>query len=214
MVFRAAASRWVPLPPQPARPDRPEILDEIGLAGTRADAQRCDPSLLHGCRAHGFPHLSKASHLLLEASDICCSCQLLGSPACFSELETTSHTTARRLAAELDLALEDVAMLADTADLHLSRFQIDAMLHAVLDAHLVKLERVALAAKSAPGFDLVQAKSDDRRAFWTCDLGGRSLRALPPSSAPRIVCGCPRTAYPTPTSRRSLTIWPCCASTT
>jgi hypothetical protein len=85
-------------------------------------------------------------------------------------LKTTSRTTARRLAAQLDLVLEDAAMLADTADLHLSRSQIDAMLHAVVDAHLVKLERVALAAKSGPGFDLERSKCDDKRAFWAYTL--------------------------------------------
>jgi integrase len=91
-------------------------------------------------------------------------------PHVFLSLKTTSRTTARRLAAQLDLVLEDAAMLADTADLHLSRSQIDAMLHAVVDAHLVKLERVALAAKSGPGFDLERSKCDDKRAFWAYTL--------------------------------------------
>jgi integrase len=94
----------------------------------------------------------------------------LDRPHVFMSLKTTSRAIARRLAAQLDLVLEEAAMLADTTDLHLSRTQIDAMLHAVVDAHLIKLDRVALAAKSAPGFDPAQAKSDDRRAFWAYAL--------------------------------------------
>ena len=78
--------------------------------------------------------------------------------------------TARRLAAQLDLVLEDAAMLADAAGFHLSGSQIEAMLHAVVDAHLVKLERVALADKNGPGFDLDRSKRDDKRAFWTYTL--------------------------------------------
>ncbi|QDM20934.1 hypothetical protein FIU28_07260 [Tardiphaga sp. vice154] len=91
-------------------------------------------------------------------------------PHVFLSLKTTSRATARRLAAQLDLVLEDAAMLADAAEIHLSRSQIDAMLHAVVDAHLVKLERVALADKSGPGFDLERSKRDDKRAFWTYTL--------------------------------------------
>ena len=77
---------------------------------------------------------------------------------------------ARRLATQLDAILEDAAMLAENTDLHLSRSQTETMLGAVVERHLTKLERVALAAKSAPGFDITQARSDDKRALWTYTL--------------------------------------------
>jgi hypothetical protein len=44
------------------------------------------------------------------------------------------------------------------------------MLCAVVERHLTKLERVALAAKSAPGIEFDQARSDDKRALWTFTL--------------------------------------------
>ena len=44
------------------------------------------------------------------------------------------------------------------------------MLRAVVDRQLSKLERVALAAKSGPGFTVDQARTDDLRAFWTYTL--------------------------------------------
>jgi hypothetical protein len=44
------------------------------------------------------------------------------------------------------------------------------MLRAVVERHLTKLERVAVAAKTAPGFDVDQARSDDKRALWTYTL--------------------------------------------
>ncbi|MDB5627521.1 MAG: hypothetical protein JWR73_3323 [Tardiphaga sp.] len=94
----------------------------------------------------------------------------LARPHVSLSLKTTSRTTARRLAAQLDLVLEDAAMFAEAAEPHLSGSQIEAMLHAVVDAHLSKLERVALAAKSGPGFDLERSKRDDKRAFWTYTL--------------------------------------------
>lgn len=78
--------------------------------------------------------------------------------------------TARRLATQLNVLLDDVAMLADAADPHLTRSQIETMLHAVVEKQLTKLERVALAAKSAPGFDVDTARSDDLRALWTFTL--------------------------------------------
>ncbi|MEH2506376.1 DNA-binding transcriptional ArsR family regulator [Bradyrhizobium sp. AZCC 1578] len=93
-----------------------------------------------------------------------------GRPHVFMSLRTTSPVTARRLAIQLDAILEDAAMLAENADLHLSRSQIETMLGAVVERHLTKLERVALAAKSAPGFDVDQARSDDKRALWTYTL--------------------------------------------
>ena len=85
-------------------------------------------------------------------------------------LRTTSRAAARRLATQLNLTLDDIAMLADGADLHLTRPQIETMLHAVVDRHLAKLDRVALAAKSGPGFDVAQAKADDRRVYWAYAL--------------------------------------------
>lgn len=44
------------------------------------------------------------------------------------------------------------------------------MLSAVVERQLTKLERVALVAKNAPGFNLDQARSDDLRALWTFTL--------------------------------------------
>lgn len=93
-----------------------------------------------------------------------------GRPHVSMSLRTTSRAAARRLATQLNLTLDDVAMLADGADPYLTRSQIETMLHAVVDGHLAKLDRVALAAKSSPGFDLGQAKADDRRAYWTYAL--------------------------------------------
>ncbi|MET4453427.1 hypothetical protein ABIB10_003496 [Bradyrhizobium sp. RT3b] len=81
-----------------------------------------------------------------------------------------SRAVARRLANQLNLTLDDVAMLADGPDPHLTRSQIETMLHAVVDGHLAKLDRVAFAAKSSPGFDLGQAKADDWRAYWAYAL--------------------------------------------
>jgi integrase len=95
---------------------------------------------------------------------------LLDRPHLFLSLKTTSHVVARRLAAQLDLILEDAAMLADSADPHLSGSQIETMLRGVVDGHLTKLDRVAFAAKCAPGFDPERAKTDDKRAFWTYAL--------------------------------------------
>jgi integrase len=94
----------------------------------------------------------------------------LDRPHLFLSLRTTSRVVARRLAAQLDLILEDAAMLADSADLHLSRSQIETMLRDVLEGHLAKLDRVALAAKAAPGFDPERARMSDKRAFWTYAL--------------------------------------------
>jgi hypothetical protein len=93
-----------------------------------------------------------------------------GRPHVSMSLRTTSRIAARRMATQLNLILEDVAMLADGADPNLSRSQIETMLHAVVDAHLAKLDRVALAANSSPGFDLEQARADDKKAFWAYAL--------------------------------------------
>ncbi len=117
--------------------------------------------------------------------NILASC--LARPHVFLSVKTTSRTIARRLAAQLDLVLEDAAMLADAAEFHLSRSQIDAMLHAVVDAHLVKLERVALADKSGPGFDLDRSKRDDKRAIWAYTL--LDAQGVTAVVKPRIACG-------------------------
>jgi len=94
--------------------------------------------------------------------------KVLDRPHLFMSLRTTSLVRARRLATKLDAILEDAAMLAENTEL--SRSQIETMLGAVVERHLAKLERLALAAKSAPGFDVDQARSDDKRALWTYTL--------------------------------------------
>ncbi|WP_312016234.1 DUF6538 domain-containing protein [Bradyrhizobium vignae] len=93
-----------------------------------------------------------------------------GRPHVSMSLRTTSRLAARRLATQLNLTLDDIAMFADGADPHLTRSQIETMLHAVVDRHLAKLDRVALAAKSGPGFDVAQAKAYDKRAYWAYAL--------------------------------------------
>ncbi|WP_375310410.1 hypothetical protein WHZ77_25050 [Bradyrhizobium sp. A5] len=85
-------------------------------------------------------------------------------------MKTTSRATARRLAVQLDLILEDAAMLAERDTLDLSSSQSETMLRAVVTNHLGKLERVATAAKCAPDFDVRRARLDDKKAFWTCAL--------------------------------------------
>src|SRR6516162_5298428 len=75
-------------------------------------------------------------------------------PHLFLSLKTTSRVTARRLAVQLDLILEDAAMLAERDALDLSTSQIETMLRAVVINHLGKLERVAFAAKCNPDFDV------------------------------------------------------------
>lgn len=94
----------------------------------------------------------------------------LGRPHVSMSLRTTRRATARRLATQLNLVLDDVAMLADGADLDLSRSQIETMLHGVVERHLGKLDRVALAAKSAPEFNLERARTDDKKAYWAYAL--------------------------------------------
>lgn len=56
----------------------------------------------------------------------------LGRPHVSMSLRTTSRTAARRLASQLNLILDDVAMLADGPSPHLTRSQIETMLHAVV----------------------------------------------------------------------------------
>lgn len=77
---------------------------------------------------------------------------------------------ARRLASQLDLILEDAAMLADSFDPHLSKSQIETMLRGVVDRQLVKLDRLAYAAKSSSDFDLERDRMGDKQAFWTFAL--------------------------------------------
>ncbi|OSI20530.1 DUF6538 domain-containing protein [Bradyrhizobium canariense] len=94
----------------------------------------------------------------------------LGRPHVSISLRTTSRAAALRLATQLNLVLDDVAMLADGADLDLSGSQIETMLHVVVHRQLAKLDRVALAAKGSPEFDLDQARTDDKKAFWAYAL--------------------------------------------
>ncbi|MBR0827242.1 hypothetical protein JQ596_17085 [Bradyrhizobium manausense] len=96
--------------------------------------------------------------------------KVLGRQHLSMSLHTTNRAAARRLATQVNLFLDDVAMLADGADPHLTRSQIETMLHAVVEKQVAKLDRVAFAAKNAPGFDVDQARSDDRRALWTYTL--------------------------------------------
>jgi hypothetical protein len=95
---------------------------------------------------------------------------VLGRQHLSMSLQTTNRAAARRLATQVNLFLDDVAMLADGTDPQLSRSQIETMLHAVVEKQVAKLDQVALAAKNAPGFDVDQARSDDRRALWTFTL--------------------------------------------
>ena len=114
----------------------------------------------------------------------CALASVIARPHVLMSLKTTSHVTARRLAAQLDLILEDAAMLAaDNNDHQLSQSQIETMLHAVVDKNLSKLERIALVAKSTPAFDVEQARADDKRAYWTYALldaqgGSASVRPV------------------------------------
>ncbi|WP_146006695.1 hypothetical protein [Bradyrhizobium forestalis] len=77
---------------------------------------------------------------------------------------------ARRLAVQFDLILEDAAMLADSFDPHLSKSQIETMLRRVVDRQLVKLDRLAYAAKNSSGFDFERERMGDKQAFWAFAL--------------------------------------------
>ncbi|HEV2159314.1 DUF6538 domain-containing protein [Bradyrhizobium sp.] len=88
---------------------------------------------------------------------------LVERPHLFLSLKTTSRTAARRLAAQLDVILEDAAMLADSFDPHLSKSQIEAMLRRVVDRQLVKLDRLAYAAKSSSDFDLERDRMGEKQ---------------------------------------------------
>lgn len=95
---------------------------------------------------------------------------LFGRPHLSMSLKTTNRAAACRLATQANLFLDDVVMLADGADFRLTRSQIETMLHAVVDKNVAKLDLVALVTKNAPGFDVDQARADDRRALWTYTL--------------------------------------------
>src|SRR4051794_32032837 len=123
----------------------------------------------------------------------------LGRPHVSMSLRTTSRITTRRLATQLNVLLDDVAMLADGTEPHLTRSQIETMLRAVVEKQLAKLERVALAAKGAPRFVADQARNDDLRALWTytlLDAQDMALRCIP-----RIATAWSPKASRTPTSR-------------
>lgn len=75
--------------------------------------------------------------------------KVLGRQHLSMSLQTTNRAAARRLATQVNLFLDDVAMLADGTD-QLSRSQIETMLHAVVEKQVAKLDRVAFAAKNAP----------------------------------------------------------------
>jgi hypothetical protein len=55
-------------------------------------------------------------------------------------LQTTNRAAACRLATQVNLFLDDVAMLADGPD-QLSRSQIETMLHAVVEKQVAKMTR-------------------------------------------------------------------------
>src|ERR1700759_2652125 len=95
--------------------------------------------------------------------------KVLGRQHLSMSLQTTNRAAARRLATQVNLFLDDVAMLAGGTD-RLSRSQIETMLHGGVENHVAKLTLVAFAPKNAPGFDVDQARSDDRRALWTYTL--------------------------------------------
>jgi hypothetical protein len=78
------------------------------------------------------------------------------------------------------------------------------MLHAVLDGHLTKLERVALAAKRSARLDLEQAGADDKKAYSAYELlDARCVTALVRSEDRKRW---PRTGFPNSISRRSRTV--------
>jgi hypothetical protein len=95
--------------------------------------------------------------------------KVLGRQHLSMSLQTTNRAAARRLATQVNLFLDDVAILADGTD-QLSRSQIETMLHAIVEKQVAKLDLVALAAKNAPDFDVDQARSDDKWALWTFTL--------------------------------------------
>jgi len=66
---------------------------------------------------------------------------VLGRQHLSMSLRTTDRAEARRLATQVNLFLDDVAMLSEGPDPHLTRSQIETMLHAVVDAHLAKVDR-------------------------------------------------------------------------
>ena len=91
-------------------------------------------------------------------------------------LRTWNPIHARSLAIQLDALIEDLLVMPEAQ--FLSQAQLDGMLREVLLKHLAKLDRVAAAAKLAPGFDRLQAERDDLRAAWVYRL----LDALGPDA--------------------------------
>lgn len=132
--------------------------------------QSCDKSLLHGVSPYMAFHIFRreATDYWRRVPRTLANC--LKRPHVFLSLRTTSRPVARRVAAQLNAVLDDLAMLAENTDLPLAQSKIETMLRAVVDRHLTKLDLIAHAAKCVSGFDLNQARSDDRRAFWTYAL--------------------------------------------
>jgi len=83
-------------------------------------------------------------------------------------LRTWNPVHARSLAIRLDAVIEDLIVMPEAP--FLTQAQLDGMLRDVLLKHLAKLDRVAAAAKLAPGFDRAQAEREDRRAAWVYRL--------------------------------------------
>lgn len=86
----------------------------------------------------------------------------------FMSLKTCSADRARALAAQLDAAFAEIAMLAETN--FLSAPQLDAMLRDVIAAHSAKLDRIAAAGKTDPHFDAAEAARMDLRIGWAYRL--------------------------------------------
>jgi hypothetical protein len=95
-------------------------------------------------RVNGFPHLSRASGLLLASPYPRALAGVLGRQHLSMSLKTTNRAAARRLATQVNLILDDVAMLVDGADPHLTRSQIETMLHIVVEKQVAKRDGGAL----------------------------------------------------------------------
>ncbi len=84
-------------------------------------------------------------------------------------LKTCSADRARRLAAHLDAAFEEI-VIAMTSTSPLSADQIDAMLRGVIAAHAAKLDRIAAIEKFGPGFDAAEAACLEVLMGWVYRL--------------------------------------------
>ena len=89
-------------------------------------------------------------------------------PHVLVSLLTREPARARSIAAQLDAVFEIIMMSPDAQ--FLTRKQIDAMLRAVVEGHLAKLDRVAAAGKTAPFFDAAEAACMDLRVAWAYRL--------------------------------------------